>query len=437
MGAMSGGAAATAGTTILRDRAAPRAAFTTAALIVLVGGAVLLASAAAGGRTATVPAAHSSFPGWLRGAIPALSLRLPTAGVVALLLTMYAAYVAVVTWADVVRPRVLAAAIVAVTIVFALGPVLFSRDAMGYIGYARLGELHRLNPYAHGLAAAPHDAILPWIGWRRSPTPYGPLFTAATYPLALLPLSAALWAWKAIVVASALSCSAVLAVAARHRGLSGARAAAVFGLNPIVCAFGVGGAHNDLLLALLVAAALALALARRPAAGAIALAVAGAMKATTLVTLPFMALGVRPRRSVFLAALATGGAAVMLALLTFGTNVTGMLSALREEQRLVSTHSVPNVVGMALGLGGITPAMRIAAVAASAVVVLALLVWTARGADWIEASGWATLALLVGSAWLMTWYAIWVLPLAALSRRRSLAIASLCFGAALIALRLR
>jgi hypothetical protein len=163
--------------------------------------------------------------------------------------------------------------------------------------------------------------------------------------------------------------------------------------------------------------------------------VAGAMKATTLVTLPFMALGLRPRRPVLVAAISTSVAAVLLALLVFGTEVTGMLNALREQQQLVSTHSLPNALGWMLGFGGITPGLRAAATVASALAVGALLVWTARGGDWIEASGWATLATFAGSAWLMTWYGIWVLPFAALSRRRSLVYAALGFGALLIALR--
>ena len=32
-------------------------------------------------------------------------------------------------------------------------------------------------------------------------------------------------------------------------------------------------------------------------------------------------------------------------------------------------------------------------------------------------AGWATLALLVASAWLVPWYALWLLPLAALAAR--------------------
>ena len=406
------------------------------ALVALVCGATLLAGAAAGGHTSTVPAQHAGFPGWLRGPLPPIALHLATTTVVVLLLGMYAAYVAAVRWADDLSPHALAGAIVAVTAVFALGPLLFSRDALGYVGYSRLGALHGLNPYAHGLDAAPHDAVFPWIGWRHSPTPYGPVFTVASYVFAHLGVPAALWAWKVVAAGSALGCSALLGWTARRQGRSGMRAAALFGLNPVVCAFGVGGAHNDLLLVLLVTSALALAITGRSAASGVALVAAGAMKATALVGLPFMAMGLRPRRPLLTAGLVAAAAAATLALLVFGTHVTGMLGAMREQQTLVSTHSVPNTLGRILGFGGITPGIRAAAAIASAVVVVGLLVWTARGADWIDANGWAVLALFLGSAWLMPWYAIVLLPFSALTRSRALAIAGPAFGALVVALRL-
>ena len=37
-----------------------------------------------------------------------------------------------------------------------------------------------------------------------------------------------------------------------------------------------------------------------------------------------------------------------------------------------------------------------------------------RRGDWISHAGWATVALIASLAWVMPWYVIWVLPLAAL-----------------------
>ena len=47
-----------------------------------------------------------------------------------------------------------------------------------------------------------------------------------------------------------------------------------------------------------------------------------------------------------------------------------------------------------------------------AVLVTWLLVRTRRGADAVAMAGWATLALLLATAWLVPWYIAWLLPLA-------------------------
>ena len=68
-------------------------------------------------------------------------------------------------------------------------------------------------------------------------------------------------------------------------------------------------------------------------------------------------------------------------------------------------------------------------IVAFAALLLVLLYRTWRSPSgssyWITALGWATLGLLVASAWLVPWYAIWLLPFAALSTSRPLLIASL------------
>jgi hypothetical protein len=37
-----------------------------------------------------------------------------------------------------------------------------------------------------------------------------------------------------------------------------------------------------------------------------------------------------------------------------------------------------------------------------------------RRRDWLTGAGWSTFALIVSLAWLVPWYVIWLLPLAAL-----------------------
>jgi hypothetical protein len=59
----------------------------------------------------------------------------------------------------------------------------------------------------------------------------------------------------------------------------------------------------------------------------------------------------------------------------------------------------------------------------------ALLAWAWRGGDWVRAAAWAGLGLLVATAWLLPWYVIWALPLAAISRDRILQLLVLALTA--------
>ena len=43
-----------------------------------------------------------------------------------------------------------------------------------------------------------------------------------------------------------------------------------------------------------------------------------------------------------------------------------------------------------------------------------------RGADWLAAAGWAYIAVLVTTTWLLPWYVAWAVPFAALSADRRL-----------------
>jgi hypothetical protein len=55
-----------------------------------------------------------------------------------------------------------------------------------------------------------------------------------------------------------------------------------------------------------------------------------------------------------------------------------------------------------------------------------------RRRDSLTAAGWASVALLVTLSWVLPWYVLWVLPLAALSRSRALRRVALGLGAYLI-----
>jgi hypothetical protein len=195
------------------------------------------------------------------------------------------------------------------------------------------------------------------------------------------------------------------------------------------------------------AIALALALAARGAAAAggggglrasaVAVVAAMGVKIAAGVVLPFVVLGNprwRERAAVALSAALALASLAALGLLGFGSHALGFLGAVGEQQHLVATHSAPAETARLVGLAGTPTWWRELYLGAFAVVLVLALWRTARGADWRVAAGWATLALLVSTAWLLPWYAIWLLPLAALSGDRRLCAATLlfCFYAILI-----
>jgi hypothetical protein len=203
---------------------------------------------------------------------------------------------------------------------------------------------------------------------------------------------------------------------------------AFVGLNPLVLVYAVGGKHLEpLLMACLLAGGL-LMLARREAAGGVALAAAVAIKASAGLLAPVIALGTA-RRGRAVAGLAAGGLGFLaISLLAFGPN----LPDLRDQTRLVSRYSVPNLIGFATGHGGAdaTVRWRFAVAAVVGCGVCAAAAWRLR--RWVTPAGWAGLITVVCVSWLMSWYVLWALPFAALSRSRVLRGATVVFGTWLV-----
>lgn len=366
-----------------------------------------------------VPAAVGDGPGWLLG-LYGQGLGIGPGGYYALLWAAFAAHLAVFFAAPALDARLLAGASVLLVAGFALAPPLLSADVFSYIDYARLGALHGLNPYTHAPAAWPADAAYPHVGWADSPSAYGPLFTLLTYPLALVPVPAALWLLKGGAAASVLALAWLVARLAPGRGVDPRRGFVLVALNPLVLVHVVGGAHNDAPMALLLTAACGAVLAVRPGGGGAALAAAAAVKVSAAFATPFALLGTLGRRRPggalrFLAGAALAAAALALAsLLAFGPHALDSLRVAGENQGRVSSFSIPNLLSEASNLDIGT--VRALALAAYGALLAALVRWVWRGADWIRAAGWAALGLLLASSWLLPWYVVWALPLAALSR---------------------
>ena len=330
-------------------------------------------------------------------------------------------------------PRTAIGALVAVHLVFLLAPPLLSQDVFSYIAYARLGVEHDLNPYEHAPVAVPDDAVFPYAGSKTATSAYGPLFTLSTYPLAGLGVPTAFWILKLVAALASLALVAVVWRTAERLGRDPLAPALFVGMNPLTLVHVVGGAHNEAYVVLLtMVGVLAWVAGREVAAGAASTLAAG-IKASAGIVVPFL-LAAGPARRVLAGAVAAALTIVAAAYAGFGADALDALGLLSDNQERSSRWSFPYKTAQLLG--AVLPgdrldyrdAVRAAYAVAFAAVALWLLVRTWRGADPIRMAGWATLALLVASAWLVPWYALWLLPLAALAadRRLELATGALC-----------
>jgi hypothetical protein len=344
-----------------------------------------------------------------------------------------ALWAAVVAQAGRLARRAAIAAVVAAHLLFLLAPPLLSQDVFSYVAYARLGVEHDLNPYEHAPADVPSDPVYPYAGSKTATSAYGPLFTLVTYPLSGLGVPTAFWILKVAAALASLALVAVVWRAAQRLGRDPLPPSLFVGLNPLTLVHVVGGAHNEAYVVLLTMLGVLAWAGGRAAAGGAASTLAVGLKASAGLVLPFL-LAAGPLRRVAAGALAAGVAIVAAAFAGFGADALDALGLLSDNQERSSRWSFPYKTAELLGalLPGDRLDYRGPARTAYAVAFAGVSAWlllrTWRGADPIAAAGWATLALLVASAWLVPWYALWLLPLAALAgdRRLELATAALC-----------
>jgi len=404
------------------------------ALATLILCALAVVVVATSSPSVLVPRSSVAFPHWLSGPLHGLLGRMGrndlaiSIGFSAVLVIMSAAYLVVVASARMLSMRTIAACIVALHVILLMSPPLQLTDVFNYIGYARLGGLHNLNPYTHVIAQAPHDPVLRLTTWHHLRSPYGPAFTVATYPLALMPLPVAYWVLKVVTVLGSLGFIALVARIARQLGRDPRFAVLLVAANPLVLMYAIPGFHNDVFMLIPAMGAISLLLDGRDRAAGVALMLAVAVKFTAILLLPFLLIAARPngRRVRVLTGAAISGVVLAVAyLVLFGFSIPN----LSDQSTLLTNFSVPNVIGDLAGLGGGTPVLlRIANVA----VVLAIAFNVRRRGDWLSGAGWSTLALVASLAWLVPWYIIWVLPLAALGTSVRLRRATLAFSAFLV-----
>jgi uncharacterized membrane protein (DUF485 family) len=463
---------------------------------VLVALSLLFVVIAANRPSLFAATSHAGFfPGWMAGPLGGLwpgltrnttALRFVFTGAMT---TMYVSYVLALAYVPSIadtrlRARWAIAAVVGVHAIFFLAPPMSLTDIFNYINYGRMEIVHHLNPYTTYPILEPHgDPSYALSNWHQLLSPYGPLFTLLTFALVPLGVAASFWAIKAVLMAASLGTILLVWRCAELLELDPVRAIVLVGLNPVVLVWGLGGDHNDFLMVFAIVLGFYLLLRARAAdasggsvrrtgtdaedgvgvaesaggdalpratklpariggwlwplsvvemgAGA-AFVAAGALKASGGVLIPIVLAGLvrTPRRltqvvlGMILAGAVVGGAS----LLAFGLHIPD----LSTQSRVVTSISLPNLLGLMLGAGGETETLHglLSAVLALSILACCVMAWRRR--ESISPSGWATVALLVTLGWVLPWYILWLLPLAALSRSRRLRTTALVLGAYLI-----
>jgi hypothetical protein len=421
------------------------------------------------------PSHFSYFPRWMAGPLGGLwpgltgnstTLRWMFSGA---MVVMYVAYVHVVRSSERLPAAWIIGAIVAVHLVLVLSPPLALTDLFNYVNYGRMEVVHNLNPYTSIPILEPHnDPAYSLSNWHQLLSPYGPLFTILTFAVVPLGVAGSFWALKVLLILTSLGILTMTWRCARLLGRDPVKAVALVGLNPIVLVWGLGGEHNDFLMVFFIMLAFYLLLearARRrgrpiptglahllvpvswPLLGAgFALMVAVGIKASAAVLIPVVLAGLlRERRGLaqVLVGMILGGLVVgAVSVATFGLHIPD----LSTQSKLVTSESIPNLIGLAIGQGGEGETLHTLLTGALAISLLCCCWWAWRGARpgrpaadvdgapdrTIAASGWASVALLVTLSWVLPWYIVWVLPMAALSNSRRLRTTALVLGVYLI-----
>ena len=267
---------------------------------------------------------------------------------------------------------------------------LLTSDIFNYIGSARFEVVHHLNPYEFPLLSRPADAVFPFVGWPRNTTAYGPLFTLVSLPLGLVGTTTAMWLVKASAALSSLGCVALVWACAKRLGRDPVAAAVFFGLNPLLLVFAVGGGHNDLLMMLV--------------------ALGG-------ILLPFAMLGSPPRWKALLLGIGSAALVLAVAVRAFGWHVFSISTVLGRDSQLMTPNNLPGfLLNDVLGIGVSQSTQDHIGLVVLLAVLAFLLLRVYRGSDWLAGAGWATFAVLATTTWLLPWYVIWWLALAALLR---------------------
>jgi alpha-1,6-mannosyltransferase len=336
-------------------------------------------------------------------------------------------------------------------VVAAMVPLLFSRDVYSYAFYGRIAAVYGENPYVRTPVEFGTDELWPLVGpkWVDTPAVYGPAFTTVSRAVARTFAAPAdqVDAYRWLAAVAAVATIALIATAARRvRPERAAFAVAAFGLNPVVLFHTVGSGHNDVIIAMTIAAGFALLVADRELAATAVLAVGALVKAPAALPLALVivwCVARRPPGRRLRVAAAHVGLAVAIGLafaapyLQLDDLTLGMLELAGHEGWLAPSVFMRKVFGW-LSFGTLGWLARVVFAVVLVVTVVALGRDVARRASALglerrpdgldpqldrrpdgldalgsigAAMGWSLVLLMLLGPVLLPWYVAWALPL--------------------------
>jgi len=306
------------------------------------------------------------------------------------------------------RAAVLLAA--AIQFVPVAAPLLLSTDAWSYWSYGWVGSTGSGNPYTEAPEQFPRNPALPWMGsaWLDTVSVYGPTFTAASEPLALVAGDSedvAAWMYKTLA-AIAVFAAALLAGRLSRRKVF---AIAFVGWNPVLAIHAAGGGHNDAWVGAMILAALALSASRRLQAAGVMWVLAITIKWVPILFLALRGVEARAsgRRTAHRGFAFASVAVVAVATVLYGPSWPLAFVPLAGNAALETSYAFPYRLEQ-LGLpDGLALGLAVAAFVAG-------FAWLLRQANRGRARlGLAACLVLVTTPYLAVWYLAWAVPLAA------------------------
>src|SRR5439155_13912686 len=223
----------------------------------------------------------------------------------------------------------------------------------------------------------------------------------------------AAWTYK-VIAALALLAIVALAVTLVPLGRRPSDAAFV-GWNPLLAIHFAGGGHNDAWMMALVLAAMAAAASGRRQLAGVGWAAAIAVKWVPLVFLPLRALEARRtgRKVGHLGFALTAALVAAVATWRYGVQWIEAFGPLASNAQKQAQYSIPNRVS-GLGISEHTSALLFAGLFAIAYVWLLREAWRRRARLALTAG-----LALVATPWLLPWYTVWPVSLAAVEYDRA------------------